>query len=239
MEVIPAIDLKGGRCVRLYQGDFDRVTVFSDTPADVARRWEEAGARRIHVVDLDGAQRGRPTNLEALAEVLEAVKVAVQVGGGIRTYEDVHRLLGMGVGSVVLGTPAVEDPDMVAKLCQAFGQDAVVVSVDARDGVVRIRGWQQKTEVEAATLIRQMGERGVERFVYTDVARDGTLTGPNFTAVESLIKKTERRIIAAGGISSIEHLVRLAKAGAEGAIVGRALYTGDIDLRRALEALQP
>jgi len=239
MEVIPAIDLKGGRCVRLYQGDFDRVTVFSDTPADVARRWEEAGARRIHVVDLDGAQRGRPTNLEALAEVLEAVKVAVQVGGGIRTYEDVQRLLGMGAERAVLGTPAVEDPDMVAKLCQAFGQDAIVVSVDARDGMVTIRGWQQQTEVEAATLIRQMGERGVERFVYTDVARDGTLTGPNFAAVESLIKKTGGRIIAAGGISSIEHLVRLAKAGAEGAIVGQALYTGDIDLRQALEALQP
>lgn len=236
MEIIPAIDLKGGRCVRLYQGDFDRVTVFADDPAEVARRWEEAGSKRIHVVDLDGAREGHPMNLEALSDILSAVKVPIQVGSGIRTQEDVRRLLGMGAERVVLGTAAVEDAGLVVDLCRVFGEEAIVVSVATREGMVAIRGWQERTEIEATTLVKRMGDLGVRRFVYTDVARDGTLTGPNFAAIEQLVEETEQRIIAAGGISSVAHLTRLASLGVEGAIVGRALYTGDIDLREALEA---
>lgn len=236
MEIIPAIDLKGGRCVRLYQGDFDRVTVFAGDPAEVARRWEEAGSKRIHVVDLDGAREGHPMNLEAISNILSSVKVPVQAGGGIRSRENARQVLGMGVERVVLGTAAVEDARLVVQLCTTFGEEAIVVSVDAREGMVAIRGWQERTEIEATTLVKRMGDLGVRRFVYTDVARDGTLTGPNFAAIEQLVEETEQRIIAAGGISSVAHLTRLASLGVEGAIVGRALYTGDIDLREALEA---
>jgi phosphoribosylformimino-5-aminoimidazole carboxamide ribotide isomerase len=236
MEVIPAIDLKGGRCVRLYQGDFDKVTVFSDDPAEMARRWEGEGAGRIHVVDLDGAKEGHPVNVAAISAILGAVKVPVQAGGGIRTYEDVQRLLGLGVGRAVLGTAAIEDAGLVERLCRDFGREAIVVSVDARDGLVTTHGWQKGTTVEAVALVRQMAALGVERFVYTDVSRDGTLTEPNFGAIGRLVKETGRRIIAAGGVSRVEHIARLAKAGVEGAIVGRALYTGDIDLKAAIRA---
>lgn len=236
MEIIPAIDLKGGRCVRLYQGDFDQVTVFAGDPAEVARRWEEAGSKRIHVVDLDGAREGHPMNLEAISNILSSVKVPVQAGGGIRSRENARQVLGMGAERVVLGTAAVEDARLVVQLCTTFGEEAIVVSVDAREGMVAIRGWQERTEIEATTLVKRMGDLGVRRFVYTDVARDGTLTGPNFAAIEQLVEETEQRIIAAGGISSVAHLTRLASLGVEGAIVGRALYTGDIDLREALEA---
>ena len=236
MEIIPAIDLKDGRCVRLYQGDFDRVTVFAGDPAEVARRWEEAGTERIHMVDLDGARVGRPINLEVLSDILSSVKVPVQAGGGIRSRENVRQVLGMGVERVVLGTVAVEDARLVVQLCTTFGEEAIVVSVDAHEGMVAIHGWRERTEIEATTLVKRMGDLGVRRFVYTDVARDGTLTEPNFAAIERLVKETEQRVIAAGGISSVAHLTRLASLGVEGAIVGRALYTGDIDLREALEA---
>lgn len=235
MEIIPAIDLKGGRCVRLYQGDFDKVTVFSDDPAEMARRWEGEGARRIHVVDLDGAKGGRRINLEALTGILSAVRVPVQSSGGIRTYEDVQQALDMGVDRVVLGTVAVEEPDLVARLCEDFGREKVVVSVDARDGKVTTWGWVESTQLEATAFLNEIASLGVERFVYTDIARDGTLTEPNFAAVQRLVEKTGKKIIAAGGISSIEHLMRLAEAGVEGAIVGRAIYTGDLDLKQALE----
>jgi len=238
MEVIPAIDLKDGRCVRLYQGDYDRETVFSDDPSRVALAWQQAGAGRIHVVDLDGAREGRPTNLDALAGILAAVSLPVQLGGGIRTHEDVGRVLGMGVQRAILGTAAVEDPEMVARLCGEFGPETVIVSVDARDGKVATRGWLEHTRTEAVDLLRRMSDLGVERFVYTDVSRDGTLTEPNFAAIEHLVKATGKRIIAAGGVSRVEHLARLAEVGVEGAIVGRALYTGDIDLKEALEAVR-
>jgi len=236
LEIIPAIDLKDGQCVRLYQGDFDRVTVFGGDPAEVAQRWEEAGTERIHVVDLDGARVGRPINLEVLSDILSSVKVPVQAGGGIRSRENVRQVLGMGVERVVLGTAAVEDARLVVQLCTTFGEEAIVVSVDAREGMVAIHGWRKRTEIEATTLVKRMGDLGVRRFVYTDVARDGTLTEPNFAAIERLVNETEQRVIAAGGISSVAHLTRLASLGVEGAIVGRALYTGDIDLREALEA---
>jgi phosphoribosylformimino-5-aminoimidazole carboxamide ribotide isomerase len=237
MDIIPAIDLKGGRCVRLYQGDFDKVTVFSDDPAEIARRWEGEGARRIHVVDLDGAKGGRRINLEALTNILSAVHVPVQSSGGIRTYEDAQQALDMGVDRVVLGTVAVEESDLVAKLCQDFGREKLIVSADARDGKVTTWGWVESTQLEATVFLNEMASLGVERFVYTDIARDGTLTEPNFAAVQRLVEETGKKIIAAGGISSVEHLVRLAEAGVEGAIIGRAIYTGDLDLKQALERL--
>ena len=234
MEVIPAIDLKDGRCVRLYQGDFARESVYSDDPAAVARRWEEEGAVRLHVVDLDGAAEGRPRNAPLIEGIVKAVEMPVQVGGGIRSLQTLAEYLEMGVQRVVLGTSAVEDADLVEEACRRYGE-AVVIGVDARDGYVATSGWTRGTQVLAAKLVAEMEGLGVRRFIYTDIARDGTLTGPNLDGVAHILSLVSVPVIASGGISSIEHLVELQGLGVEGAIVGRALYTGDVDLGRAIE----
>mgnify|MGYP001569590935 CR=1 FL=1 len=236
MEVIPAIDLRRGRCVRLYQGDYSKETVFSEDPLGVALRWQELGAPRLHVVDLDGAQQGEPVNLGVINGILALVDIPVQVGGGIRTLAVATKLLEMGASRVVLGTAAVEEPQVVQELCQTVGGDKVVVSVDARDGLVSTRGWTEMGTVHATALVKKMASLGVERFVYTDISRDGTLTEPNFAAIQELVQATRARIIASGGVASAEHVRRLAQTGVEAAIVGRALYTGALDLRAALAA---
>ncbi len=234
MEVIPAIDLKDGRCVRLYQGDFTRESVYSDDPAGMARRWEEEGAARLHVVDLDGAAGGGPRNAPVIEGIVKAVAVPVQVGGGIRSLQTLAEYLEMGVQRVVLGTSAVEDVDLVEEACQRYGE-AVVIGVDARDGYVATSGWTRGTRVLAVKLVAQMEGLGVRRFIYTDIARDGTLTSPNFDGIAQILSLVSAPVIASGGISSIEHLVELRGLGVEGAIVGRALYTGDVELGRAIE----
>ena len=234
MEVIPAIDLRGGRCVRLYQGDYAKETVYSDNPLEVALRWQEMGAPRIHVVDLDGAASGKPENLAVLKRLADSVDVALQVGGGIREMSTCEKMLDMGMQRIVLGTVAVQEPSLVEQLCRRFGSEAVVVGVDARDGVVAIRGWQESTSSTTLDLMHRMEELGVRRFLYTDISRDGTLTEPNFQAVEVVVRGSDAAILAAGGVSSIEQLRRLASVGVEGAIVGMALYTGAIDLREAI-----
>ena len=236
MEVIPAIDLRDGRCVRLYQGDFSREEVFSDDPVAVARGWQAQGATRIHVVDLDGAATGSLSNLGVIEGIASAVDVPVQVGGGIRSLDAARRLVDMGVRRIVLGTSAVEEPALVARALHAFGQEAVVVSIDARDGRVAVRGWAAQSDLDALDLVRSMASLGVHRFLYTDIARDGTMTEPNFSAVADVLGLGEP-VIAAGGIAAVKHLVRLARLGAEGAIVGRALYAGAFGLPEALEAV--
>ena len=237
MEVIPAIDLRGGRCVRLFQGDYAQETVFSDNPAEVAKRWETAGAPRIHVVDLDGARTGQQANRDAIASIATAVGIPLQVGGGVRLVEDAERLSETGVNRFVLGTAAVRDPELVARLCQRFGEQRIVVAVDARNGQVAIEGWREDTSVTATELVSEMTALGVPRFLYTDIARDGTLSQPNFESLSQLVESTDSAILASGGVSQLEHLVRLSELGAEGAILGRALYTGDIDLSQAIGAL--
>ena len=239
MEVIPAIDLRGGRCVRLYQGDYARETVYSDAPAEVAARWIDAGASRLHVIDLDGAKAGAPANLPAIRSIAAAATVPVQLGGGIRTLESARAALDLGVDRVLIGTAAVSDPDAVAAMCDALGPESVVVTVDARDGLVALDGWTRGTRVRAADLMRRMAAQGVVRFLYTDIARDGTLSGPNYAAIEALRDEVDARLIAAGGISSVEHLLRLRNIGVEAAVVGKALYTGDISLSDAIQSLQP
>jgi phosphoribosylformimino-5-aminoimidazole carboxamide ribotide isomerase len=234
MEIIPAIDLRNGKCVRLYQGDYERETVFSDDPAAMAKRWQSEGAKRLHIVDLDGAARGEPCNLDAIENIVKAVDIPLEVGGGIRTLETIEQLLNLGVGRVILGTAAVENPDLIEKACRRLGEQ-VVIGIDARDGRVATRGWLQKSETTAAELALRMVELGVKRFIYTDISRDGTLTSPNFEAVAELLSQVSVPVIAAGGISSIEHLTRLAGLGVEGAIVGRAIYTGDVKLAEAIQ----
>jgi len=236
MEIIPAIDLRGGKCVRLYQGDYKQETVFSEDPVDTAKHWLSLGAKRIHVVDLDGAAKGEICHFDAISSIASAVNIPVEVGGGIRTIESIEKLLGAGVGRVILGTAAIENRDTVKEACRRFGE-RIVAGVDARDGYVATRGWLESSKVTAVDLIRDMQSVGIGRVIYTDIARDGTLTEPNFAAIKELMTKVDVKIIAAGGISSIEHLSKLAALGVEGAIVGRAIYTGHIDLKKALEAI--
>ena len=237
MEVIPAIDLRSGRCVRLYQGDYDRETVFSQDPVEVASRWAALGAPRLHVVDLDGAKGGVSANLDVVREIASGVSTPIQMGGGIRTAKAASAALALGAQRVIVGTAAVRDPEMAPGLCAELGADRVIVSVDARDGCVAVEGWTEGSDTTAAALVRRMEDGGVRRFMYTDIARDGTLEGPNFAAIDELFAGTKARLIAAGGISSIDDLLRLEEIGVEGAIVGRALYTGDINLEEALDAV--
>lgn len=239
MEVIPAIDLLAGKCVRLYQGDYTRSQVFNDNPADVAQQWVEQGASILHVVDLDGAKQGKVVNLEAIEAITSTISVPIQVGGGLRDRTSVAQLLDLGVKRVILGTVAVEQPQLVADLCQEFpGQ--IVVGIDARDGKVATRGWLETSEVLATQLATQMQELGAAAIIYTDIHRDGTLSGPNLEALRELATQISIPVIASGGVSSVTDLLSLLvlePLGVTGAIVGRALYTGDILLKSAVQAV--
>ncbi len=237
MEIIPAIDLRGGRCVRLFQGDYDRETVFSHDPVATATSWAEQGAPRLHIVDLDGARDGTQANAEATRSVIQAVELPVQVAGGVRDIATVDDWIEAGADRVVLGTAAVQDPSFAAKACERHG-DRIVVSLDGRDGYFASRGWLDQTEQRIDDLMRNFANLGVERFVYTDIGVDGTLTAPNYAAIETLLSATAAKLIAAGGVAETEHLVRLAELGVEGAIVGMALYEGRIVLPEALAALR-
>ena len=237
MEVIPAIDLRGGKCVRLYQGDYAQETVYSDDPLETALRWIHMGATRLHIVDLDGARDGKPANLGAVERIASAVDVPLHLGGGIRDMHTARAAIDAGVSRIMLGTAAVEDASLISALLGEFDSDSVIVSVDAKDGKVALRGWTEGSSALATELVADMAALGITRFLYTDISRDGTLTEPNFDGVRALVKQGDIRIIAAGGIAAIAHLQRLAEIGAEAAIVGRAIYTGAIDLHKAIEAI--
>ncbi len=233
MEIIPAVDIRGGKCVRLYQGDYRRETVFSEDPVAVALKWQSQGARRLHLVDLDGAASGKPCNLAIVEAILKQVSMPVQLGGGIRDEATVARALGCGVRWVILGTAAVENLDMVQRLCHKYGE-AIIVAIDARDGRVATHGWKKDTFVTALELGRRAALVGVKRIIYTDIKRDGTLTEPSFEAIAEMVKGVNLPVIVAGGISTLSHLRKLKKLGVEGAIVGKALYAGNIKLKEAL-----
>jgi phosphoribosylformimino-5-aminoimidazole carboxamide ribotide isomerase len=237
MEVIPAIDLRMGRCVRLYQGDYGKETVFSEDPVTTALNWQSLGAHRIHIVDLDGAALGEVQNIQTIKEIAHAVLIPTELGGGMRSLEAIEQVLKAGVERIILGTVAVEMPELVQEVCRRYSE-SVIVSIDARDGLIATRGWQIDTKMEALEFARSMVKLGVQRFVYTDISRDGTLTEPNFTAIMEMIEALRLPVIAAGGISSLTHLKILKLLGVEGAIVGRALYTGDINLKKALEIFE-
>ncbi|HEY8491997.1 MAG TPA: 1-(5-phosphoribosyl)-5-[(5-phosphoribosylamino)methylideneamino]imidazole-4-carboxamide isomerase [Dehalococcoidia bacterium] len=237
MEIIPAIDIRGGRCVRLYQGDYDQETVYAEDPVAVAEHWAMLGATRLHVVDLDGARTGEPVNRETVARIIRAVRVPVQVGGGVRDMETFRSYVELGAARVILGTAVVRDPRLAGEASWRF-PGAAVVSIDARNGVVAVQGWTETTHERADWLMRDLASRGVPRFIYTDISRDGTLESPNFEVYRSLVEKVPAAIIAAGGVGSVAHLVRLAETGVEAAVVGRALYTGDVALEEALQAVE-
>ena len=235
MEIIPAIDIRGGKCVRLTEGDYAQETVFDDDPVRVAVRWAYQGARRIHIVDLDGARDGRQTNARIVRDIVQTVDCAVQTGGGIRDLETLRATLDGGVNRAVLGTAAVKDPRMLREAV-AVARERLIVSVDARDGLVRLQGWTEATDLSALAWIGQLASMGVERVVYTDIARDGRLEGPNFAMYEQLVSGASVSVIAAGGVTTVDDVRRLSECGAEAAIIGRALYTGDIDLTGAIAA---
>jgi len=225
--------LRDGKCVRLYQGNYNRETIFSDDPLDVALKWQSMGAPRIHIVDLDGAATGEVVNLEIIQNIASAMLIPVQLGGGIRQLETVEELLKAGIERVILGTAAVEDPAFIAHACRRY-RESIIVGIDAREGRVATRGWLKETDLTAVEFAKSMMKIGVGRFIYTDIERDGTLTEPNFSAIAAMIDAIGVPVIAAGGISTLNHLKMLQKLGAEGAIVGKALYTGDINLKQVI-----
>ncbi len=236
MDIIPAIDLKGGKCVRLFQGRRDRGTVFSDRPWEVAKRWEDEGARRLHVVDLDGAFFGRPIHGREIERIVTSVDIPTQVGGGMRNLEAMERYFSMGVDRIVLGTMAQRFPDFVRQACSAFSSK-VMVSIDARNGRVAVEGWKEMTSVEVIPLAHRLEGEGVVAIVFTDIGRDGTERGVNLKQTRKLAESIDIPVIAAGGVSKlkdIEALLKMERLGVIGVIIGKALYSGGIHLKEAL-----
>lgn len=240
MIIIPAIDVKDGKCVRLRQGDFSRVTVYSADPAEMARKWRDMGAQRIHVVDLDGSREGRPVNAGAIRLILEDAGVPVEVGGGIRNMETVETYLGMGAGWVILGTSALKDGDFLREACRRY-PGRIILGIDAKDGNVAVEGWTENTDRSAASLAKKYEEIGLHAIVYTDIMRDGMETGVNVEATVKIAESVNIPIIASGGVSGIRDIERLAEIADPriiGVITGKALYTGALDLREAIRASQ-
>lgn len=234
MQLYPAIDMKGGKCVRLTQGLFDHAKVYSDTPAEMARLWVSQGAGFLHIVDLDGALAGHSVNEEAIRAIVGSVTVPVQLGGGIRSAEAVEYMLRLGIYRCIIGTRAVEHPAFIKKLIEQFGPERIVVGIDAKDGMAAVEGWEKVSSLNALELCLQMKEYGVRHIVYTDIARDGTLAGPNIAYTKELTDKTGLDIIASGGVSCMDDLIRLNEAGIKGAIIGKALYEKKIRLPEAV-----
>ena len=235
MKIYPAIDIKDGKCVRLLRGSFDDVTVYGDNPAEMARKWESLGGEYIHVVDLDGALKGHGVNAESIKKICKAVNVPVQTGGGIRSISDIEAKLECGISRVIIGTKAVSDADFVKEAVKRYG-DKIVIGIDAKDGMVAIEGWEKTSECRAVEFAKKMEEIGVKTIIYTDIATDGTLMGPNVDAMREMVNNTNMDIIASGGIGNIEHIKALIPTGVEGVITGRALYTGNINLCDAIKA---
>ena len=234
MIVYPAIDVKDGKCVRLVQGKFNDVTVYSDDPVEVALKWERMGARYLHVIDLDGARTGIMQNTPVISRMAVTVGIPLQLGGGIRTIEMIEIILCKGVQRVILGTSAVRDPELVKKAVNTF-ENSIAIGIDARDGMVAIEGWAKTSEFTAVGFAKKMEELGAKTIIYTDISRDGTLSGPNLKAMEEMVKAVNVEVIASGGVSRIEDVKNLKEIGVSGVIIGKALYTGDIDLGEALE----
>ncbi len=241
MQIIPAIDLLDGQCVRLHQGDYDQVTRFTDDPVAQALAWQSQGARRLHLVDLDGARRGEPVNDGAVRAITAALSIPVQLGGGVRSLERAEELLAWGLDRVILGTVAIEQPELVTTLAQRH-PGRIVVGIDARDGRVATRGWLESSTVEATDLARRFDGCGLAALITTDIATDGTLAGPNLAFLRAMAEATTTPVIASGGVGSLTDLLSLLALeplGVDGVIVGRALYDGSVDLAEALQAVGP
>ncbi len=232
--VIPAIDLKGGRCVRLKQGVAADEMVYSDDPVSMARHWESEGGAYLHVVDLDGAFKGAPQHAAVIKQMVEAVSIPVEMGGGLRTDDDIEAMIKTGVDRVILGTRVCENPDQLTRIIKRFGSERIAVGIDARDGFVQVKGWVETTGVEASTLAEQVEEAGCKTIIYTDTSRDGMLGGVNAEAMKDMCESTACTVVASGGVSSVEDIKRLKAlkcANLGGAIVGKALYEGNVTVK--------
>ncbi|NLY92055.1 MAG: 1-(5-phosphoribosyl)-5-[(5-phosphoribosylamino)methylideneamino]imidazole-4-carboxamide isomerase [Firmicutes bacterium] len=241
MIIFPAIDLKEGHCVRLVQGQKDRKTVYSAKPEEVAKKFEEEGATWLHVVDLDGAFTGSPQNLKSIEQIAKAVQIPFQVGGGLRTRDEVKRVLDLGAARVIIGTKAVSTPVFVEELLGEFGPEKIIIGIDAREGMVAVEGWIATAGISAEAFGRTMRELGITTAVFTDISRDGLLAGPNIPAVKNMALKTGLKIIASGGVSSLSHLKalqELEEIGVSGAIIGKALYDGKLSLAEVLTEIR-
>ncbi|WP_150272295.1 1-(5-phosphoribosyl)-5-[(5-phosphoribosylamino)methylideneamino]imidazole-4-carboxamide isomerase [Paenibacillus tepidiphilus] len=237
--IYPAIDIRDGKCVRLKQGDYAQETIYNDSPVQAAKSWEAQGGQFIHLVDLDGAKAGHPVNDALIGEIARSVNVPVQVGGGLRSLADVEKLLGLGVSRVIIGTAAISDQAFTEAVLAKYG-DRVAIGIDARNGFVATHGWLNTSEVRAEELAKELAAKGAETFIYTDISRDGMMQGPNVEGILSMAQASGRTVIASGGVTKLEDLLRLSShsgSGIGGAIVGKALYTGDIELPGALAAL--
>ena len=237
MIIFPAIDIRGGKCVRLFKGDFAQETVFSDSPAAMARKWQAQGAEYLHLVDLDGALAGSSQNLAAIEEILQAVNIPTELGGGIRTMEQIDKLLAMGITRVILGSVAVKNPDLVREACAKYGE-RIVVGIDAKDGIVAVEGWGESGNVGVIELAQKMKDAGVKTIIYTDISRDGTLSGVNVDATVKLAQESGVKIVASGGVKSLADIKALKaqeSCGIEGVIAGKSIYTGSLDLQAAIE----
>ena len=241
MQLIPAIDLRNGFCVRLLQGEFDKETVYSNDPAAMAVTFEEAGAKRLHLVDLDGAFQGEGANISSIRSILKNVSIPVQIGGGLRTEEDIDRMLALGVSAVIVGTMAVKHPDVLEKLLKKYTDEQIILGIDARNRKVSIEGWKESTEIQDVKFALRWKNYGIKRVVFTDISRDGMLSGPNLAALREMAEHTGLKIVASGGISSmddLEQLKTLEPNGVDQAISGKAIYEGKIDLKRVFKCLQ-
>lgn len=234
MIVYPAIDIKDGRCVRLLQGRFEDVTIYGDDPVQMASKWVSLGAKWLHIVDLDGARDQSPNNRDIILDIVKKHSVLVQTGGGIRTMEDIDQMISAGISRAILGTSAVKSPDLVKKALLKY-PDKIAVGIDAKDGMVAIEGWEQVSSYKAIDFAKDIEELGCRVIIYTDIDTDGMLTGPNIKAMKEMIDSVNMEVIASGGVSSLQDLKDLKEIGAAGAITGKAIYTGAIDLAEALK----
>ena len=238
MLILPAIDLRNGKCVNLVQGRVKDETIFSDQPIEMAKRWEAEGAEYLHLVDLDGAFQGTSANLQIVREIVETIQIPVQLGGGIRTLAWLDRILAVGVARAILGTAALKNPGLVESACRKYGAQ-IAVGIDAKDELVATQGWLNVSQKSAIEFAKEMQNLGVLTIIYTDIKSDGMLKGPNMEATQGVVEAVEIDVIASGGITSVEDLTTLKSIGVSGAIIGRALYTGDLDLQSALVAARP
>ena len=237
MQIWPAIDIRGGRCVRLRQGDYAQETVYADEPALAAGRWLEQGARQLHLVDLDGARDGRSVNQRAIQSVLQHVNVPCQLGGGIRDEAAIVAWLGDGVQRLVVGTKAIRDADWFRLMCQKY-PSRLALGIDARDGRVAVEGWLETSDIAAIELAKQFNHEPIAAIIYTDIAKDGMLSGPNLDAMKQMKQSVEVPVIASGGVSTVDDVRQLVEIGVDGCIIGRSLYEGTLTLLDALDAAQ-
>ena len=234
MKLYPAIDLKDGKCVRLLQGDYNEVTVYGNHPGEMAKKWESLGGDFLHIVDLDGAKAGKGINEAAIKEIVASVSIPIELGGGIRSIEDIRLQLDRGVNRVILGSEAIKNRALVKEAIETFGPEKIVVGVDAKGGMVAIEGWLEVTDTTALAFCKELEKMGVQTVIYTDIAKDGMMQGPNIEETKKLVDETNLQIVASGGVSSLEDLKALEKIGVHGAIIGKAIYTGAIQLEEAV-----